>query len=40
MYSGLLRTGIGGIQDTSQIVDVKTNDIDKNNKKVGSDFLT
>ena len=33
---GVPKTGIRGIQDTRQIVDGKTNDIENNNKKGGS----
>ena len=33
------KIGIRGIQDTRQIVDGKTNDIENNNKKGGSRFL-
>ena len=36
----LHKTGIGGIQDTRQIVDGKTNDKENNDKKRGPDFLT
>ena len=36
--AGLHKTGIRGIQDTRQIVDGKTNDIEKNDKKMGPDF--
>ena len=38
--SGLHKTGIHGIQDTRQIVDGKTNDIENNDKMVGPDFIT
>ena len=37
--SGVHKTGIRGIQDTRQIVDGKTNDIENNDKKGGSRFL-
>ena len=37
--SGLYKTGIRGIQDTRQIVDGKTNDIDNNDKKDGARFI-
>ena len=37
---GVHKTGIRGIQDTRQIVDGKTNDIENNNKKGGSKPLT
>ena len=37
---GVHKTGIRGIQDTRQIVDCKTNDIENNNKKGGSKPLT
>ena len=33
---GVHKTGIRGIQDTRQIVDGKTNDIENNDKKGGS----
>ena len=33
--SGVQKTGIRGIQDTRQIVDGKTNDIENNDKKGG-----
>ena len=36
IYAGVHKTGIRGIQDTSQIVDGKTNDIENNDKKGGS----
>ena len=36
--SGLHKTGIRGIQDTRQIVDSNTNDIENNDKKGGSRF--
>ena len=36
--AGVHKTGIRGIQDTRQIVDGKTSDIENNNKKVGSKF--
>ena len=38
--AGVHKTGIRGIQDTRQIVDGKTNDIENNDKKVGSKPLT
>ena len=38
--AGLLKTGIRGIQDTRQIVDGKTNDIENNDKKGGYKLLT
>ena len=38
--AGVHKTGIRGIQDTRQIVDGKTNDIENNNKKGGSKPLT
>ena len=34
------KTGVRGIQDTRQIVDGKTNDIENNDKKGGSKPLT
>ena len=37
---GVHKTGIRGIQDTIQIVDGKTNDIEKNDKKGGSKLQT
>ena len=37
---GLHKTGIRGFQDTRQIVDGKTKEIENNHKKVGPDFLT
>ena len=37
--SGLHKTGIRGIQDTRQIVDGNTNDIENNDKKGGSRFI-
>ena len=37
---GVHKTGIRGIQDTRQIVDGKTNDIENNDKKGGSKPLT
>ena len=37
---GVNKTGIRGIQDTRQIVDGKTNDIENNDKKGGSKPLT
>ena len=37
---GVHKTGICGIQDTRQIVDGKTNDIENNDKKGGSKPLT
>ena len=37
---GVQKIGIRGIQDTRQIVDGKTNDIENNNKKGGSKLLT
>ena len=40
LWTGLHKTGIRGIQDTRQIVDGKTNDIENNNKKGGSKPLT
>ena len=39
-YTGVHKTGIRGIQDTRQIVDGKTNDIENNDKKGGSKPLT
>ena len=36
--TGLYKTGIRGIQDTRQIVDGKTNDIENNDNKMGPDF--
>ena len=33
--TGVHKTGIRGIQDTRQIVNGKTNDIENNDKKVG-----
>ena len=39
-WAGVHKTGIRGIQDTRQIVDGKTNDIENNNKKGGSKPLT
>ena len=38
--AGLHKTGIRGIQDTRQIDDGKTNDIEINDKKGGSKHLT
>ena len=38
--TGLHKTGIRGIQDTRQIVDGKTNDIENNDKKGGSKVQT
>ena len=38
--AGLHKTGIRGIQDTRQIVDGKTNDIENNDNKGGSKPLT
>ena len=38
--AGVHKTGIRGIQDTRQIVDGKTNDIENNNKKGGSKPLS
>ena len=38
--AGVHKTGIRGIQDTRQIDDGKTNDIEINDKKVGSKHLT
>ena len=38
--AGVHKTGIRGIQDTRQIVDGKTNDIENNDKKGGSKPLT
>ena len=38
--AGVNKTGICGIQDTRQIVDGKTNDIENNDKKGGSKPLT
>ena len=38
--AGLHKTGIRGIQDTRQIVDGKTNDIENNDKKGGSKVQT
>ena len=35
ILAGVHKTGIRGIQDTRQIVDGKTNDIENNDKKVG-----
>ena len=40
IWSGVHKTGIRGIQDTRQIVDGKTNDIENNDKKGGSKPLT
>ena len=37
---GVHKTGIRGIQDTRQVVDGKTNDIENNNKKGGSKPLS
>ena len=39
-WPGVHKTGIRGIQDTRQIVDGKTNDIENNDKKGGSKPLT
>ena len=39
-WPGVHKTGIRGIQDTRQIVDGKTNDIENNNKKGGSKPLS
>ena len=39
-FAGLHKTGIRGIQDTRQIVDRKTNDIENNDKKGGSKVQT
>ena len=38
--AGVQKTGIRGIQDTRQIDDGKTNDIEINDKKGGSKHLT
>ena len=38
--AGVHKTGIRGIQDTRQIDDGKTNDIEINDKKGGSKHLT
>ena len=38
--AGLQKIGIRGIQDTRQIVDGKTNDIENNDKKGGSKVQT
>ena len=38
--AGVHKTGIRGIQDTRQIVDGKTNDIENNDKKGGSKLST
>ena len=38
--AGVQKTGIRGIQDTRQIVDGKTNDIENNDKKGGYKLLT
>ena len=38
--SGLHKTGIRGIQDTRQIVDGKTNEIENSDKKGGSKVQT
>ena len=40
IYTGVHKTGIRGIQDTRQIVDGKTNDIENNDKKGGYKLLT
>ena len=40
LRAGVHKTGIRGIQDTRQIVDGKTNDIENNNKKGGAKPLT
>ena len=40
LCSGLRKTGIRGIQDTRQIVDGKTIDIENNDKKRGSKVQT
>ena len=40
MLAGVHKTGIRGIQDTRQIVDGKTNDIENNDKKGGSKVQT
>ena len=39
-HPGVHKTGLRGIQDTRQIVDGKTNDIENNDKKGGSKPLT
>ena len=40
MKPGVHKTGIRGNQDTRQIVDGKTNDIENSDKKGGSKHLT
>ena len=40
LAAGVHKTGIRGIQDTRQIVDGKTNDIENNDKKGGSRVQT